>query len=120
MPKTILLVEDIKENREIYRFILEHHGHEVIEAADGETALTCARDRLPDLILMDISIPRIDGLEVTRLLKGDQATHGISVVALTAHAYPEDRIRAETVGCDGYLTKPLGPRQLMKELEPFL
>jgi two-component system, cell cycle response regulator DivK len=120
MPKKILLVEDIEENRDIYRIIFEHHGHEVFEAADGEAALREARERLPDLILMDISIPGIDGLEVTRRLKTDRVTRDIPVVALTAHAYPRDRVRAESVGCDGYLSKPLEPRELMKEMERFL
>lgn len=120
MSKTILLVEDIEENREIYRIILEHHGHEVIEASDGEMALRAAREHLPDLILMDISIPGIDGLEVTRRLKEEEATKGIPIVALTAHAYPQDRARAESVGCDGYLSKPLGPRELVREMERFL
>lgn len=120
MAKTILLVEDTEENREIYRIILEHCGHEVIEAADGESALREARERIPDLILMDISIPGIDGLEVTRRLKKDEATRDILIVALTAHAYPQDRLRAQSAGCDGYLSKPLEPRELMKEMKRFL
>lgn len=115
-----MLVEDIEENRDIYRIIFEHHGHEVIEAADGEAALREAREHHPDLILMDISIPGIDGLEVTRLLKEDGATRTIPVVALTAHAFPSDRERAVAVGCDGYLSKPLEPRRLMLEMERFL
>lgn len=120
MSKTILLVEDIDENREIYRIILEHHGHRVVEATDGEAALKAAREHLPDLILMDISIPGIDGLEVTRRLKENGSTKDIPIVALTAHAYPQDRARAESVGCNGYLSKPLGPRELVQEMDRFL
>src|SRR5690606_5324490 len=101
-PK-ILLVEDNDDNRVVYRTILAHYGFTVLEAADGEEALRGARMDGPDLILMDVSIPKIDGWEATRQLKADPATAGIPIIALTAHALAADRARAQEVGCDGYL-----------------
>lgn len=121
MPRaTILLVEDNLDNRAIYRTILEHFGYEVVEAADGEEAIRIARERHPDLVLMDISIPVVDGWEATRLLKADRATHDIPVIALTAHALPADRARSEEAGCDGYLAKPVAPRRVVEEVERVL
>lgn len=79
-----------------------------------------ARELLPDLILMDISIPKIDGWEATRLLKGDDVTRHIPIIALTAHALPKDRERAVEVGCDGYLSKPVAPTEVVKEIERYL
>jgi CheY-like chemotaxis protein len=117
---TILLVEDNDDNRVVYRTMLAHFGFRVVEATDGHEALRLVRDDRPDLILMDISIPLVDGWEVTRTLKADPLTSGIPVIALTAHALAEDRRRAEEVGCDGYLAKPVEPRRVMEEVERFL
>ena len=117
MSRTILLVEDNADNREVYRMILEHYHYRVIEAADGEAALELARGERPDLILMDVSIPLIDGWEVTRRLKADEATKAIPIVALTAHALASDRAKAEEAGCDGYLAKPAEPRRVAAEVE---
>jgi CheY-like chemotaxis protein len=116
----ILLIEDHEDNRNIYRTILEHFGFRVLLASDGREGVCLARDGQPDLILMDISIPHIDGWEATRILKGDPATADIPVIALTAHALPEDRERAEAVGCDGYLTKPVEPRRVIEEVNRLL
>jgi CheY-like chemotaxis protein len=116
----ILLIEDHEDNRNIYRTILEHFGFRVEVAPDGREGLRLAREAVPDLILMDISIPHIDGWEATRQLKGDEATAGIPIVALTAHALPEDRERAREVGCDGYLTKPVEPTRVIEEVRRFL
>jgi CheY-like chemotaxis protein len=116
----ILLIEDHEDNRKIYRTILEHFGFRVEVAPDGREGLRLAREAAPDLILMDISIPVIDGWEVTRLLKGDEATAGIPIVALTAHALAEDRERAREVGCDGYLTKPVEPTRVIEEVRRYL
>lgn len=101
MGKTVLLVEDNVDNRAIYRLILEHGGYEVLEAPDGEQGVRMAREEHPDLILMDISIPVIDGWEATRTLKGSEATAGIPIIALTAHALASDRAKTREVGCDG-------------------
>ncbi|HEV2132489.1 MAG TPA: response regulator [Longimicrobiaceae bacterium] len=119
-PKTILLVEDNEDNRTVYRTILEHFGYEVIEARNGEDGIRMAREELPDLILMDISIPVIDGWEATRILKAEEKTSGIPIIALTAHALATDRAKAEEIGCDGYLAKPCEPRRVVAEVEKFI
>lgn len=120
MNSTILLVEDNEDNRTIYRTILEHVGYTVVEAADGEEGIRQARERLPDLILMDVSIPKINGWDATRTLKGDDATKHIPIIALTAHALEQDRQRAREAGCDGYLAKPIPPREVIEEVRRFL
>src|SRR5512141_186901 len=117
--KTILLVEDNEDNLVVYRTILEHVGYNVIEARAGEEGVSRAREHLPDLILMDISIPKLDGWEATQRLKGAEATRLIPIIALTAHALEEDRQKAVQVGCDGYLAKPVEPRRVVQEVERF-
>ncbi len=107
---TVLIVEDNADNRVIYRTILEHFGYRVLEAADGEAGIRTVREARPDLVLMDISIPLVDGHEATRILKADPATQTIPIVALTAHAMAEDRAKAAEVGCDAYIAKPAEPR----------
>ncbi|MEX2581882.1 MAG: response regulator [Gemmatimonadota bacterium] len=114
--KVVLLIEDNPDNRGIYRTILEHGGFEVLEAEDGEVGIDLARSRMPDLILMDVAIPLIDGWEATRILKADAATSAIPIIALTAHALHTDRLRAEEVGCDGYIAKPALPRVVLEEV----
>ncbi|MEX2572574.1 MAG: response regulator [Gemmatimonadota bacterium] len=114
---TILLVEDNVDNAAIYRTILEHFGYAVLVATDGEMGITMARQQSPDLILMDISIPKIDGWEATKILKSSEETSHIPVIALTAHALATDRARAEAAGCDGYLAKPVEPRRVVEEVE---
>jgi CheY-like chemotaxis protein len=119
-PKTVLLVEDNEDNLVVYRTILEHVGYKVIEARDGEEGVSQARRELPDLILMDISIPKMDGWEATQRLKADAATRAIPIIALTAHALEEDRQKAQQAGCDGYLAKPVEPRRVVQEVERFV
>jgi CheY-like chemotaxis protein len=118
--RTVLIVEDNEDNRIVYSTILRHHGFRVSEALDGEEGIAKARRELPDVILMDISIPLIDGWEVTQTLKREEATSGIPVIALTAHAMPGDRERALKVGCDGYLAKPCEPRAVLAEVNRLL
>lgn len=113
---TVLLVEDNEDNLRIYTAILTHSGYSVIPAADGEAALVAARDHLPGLILMDVSIPKIDGWEATRRLKADPATAEIPIVALTAHALASDREMAQAVGCAGYISKPADPLEVLAEV----
>lgn len=113
---SVLLVEDNEDNLRIYSTILTHSGYEVIEAVDGEAALEAVRQRRPGLILMDISIPKIDGWELTRRLKADPETAEIPIVALTAHALAADRAMAIEVGCDGYIPKPAEPREVLAEV----
>ncbi len=118
--KTVLLVEDNEDNLVVYRTILEHVGFRVIEARDGEEGVRQAKKFMPNLILMDISIPKIDGWEATQQLKSDQSTKGIPIIALTAHALEEDRQKAIQAGCDGYLAKPVEPRRVVQEVERFV
>jgi CheY-like chemotaxis protein len=119
-PKTVLLVEDNEDNRTVYRTILEHFGYRVVEARNGEDGIRAARGEHPDLILMDISIPVIDGWEATKILKADPATSQIPIIALTAHALATDRAKAGEVGCDGYLAKPCEPRRVVQEVKRFI
>jgi CheY-like chemotaxis protein len=119
-PKTVLLVEDNEDNLVVYRTILEHVGFRVLEARDGEEGVSRARQFRPDLILMDISIPKLDGWEATQRLKADPNTNFIPIIALTAHALEEDRQKALQVGCDGYLAKPVEPRRVVQEVERFV
>ena len=118
--RTVLIVEDNEDNRIVYSTILRHHGFRVSEALDGEEGIAKARRELPDIILMDISIPLIDGWEVTQTLKREAATSHIPVIALTAHAMPGDRERAMEVGCDGYLAKPREPRAVLAEVNRLI
>jgi CheY-like chemotaxis protein len=110
---TILLVEDNEDNRIIYSTVLRHTGYSVVEALDGIQAVALARSVHPDLILMDISIPEIDGWEATRILRQDVTTRDIPIVALTAHALADDRERATVVGFTSYLAKPIEPRAVV-------
>ena len=116
----ILLVEDHEDNRNIYRTILEHYGFRVRVAIDGAEGVRLASEERPDLILLDIDIPVLDGLEVARQLKGSDATAGIPIVALTAHNRAEDRQRATAAGFDGYLAKPVAPTEVAAEVRRFL
>ncbi len=118
--KTVLLVEDNEDNLVVYRTILEHVGYRVVEARDGEEGVARARQERPDLILMDISIPKIDGWEATQRLKAGADTDSIPIIALTAHALEEDRQKALQAGCDGYLAKPVEPRRVVQEVERFV
>ncbi len=117
---TVLLVEDNEDNQFVYRTILEHFNYRVIVAGDGEEGVRQAREVLPDVILMDVSIPVIDGLEATRILKADPSTAAIPIVALTAHALAEDRRRASEAGCDSYLSKPAEPKKVLAEVKRML
>lgn len=116
----VLLVEDNDDNRLIYMTALRMGGFDVTHAADGHSALDLARSKRPDLILMDISIPGLDGLEVTRRLKADDAMRAIPILALTAHALSSDKDRALEAGCDGYLSKPIDPKDVVSEVRKRL
>jgi CheY-like chemotaxis protein len=119
MPN-ILLVEDQEMNRDMLSRRLKKRGYEVAIAVDGAEGLEKARSEAPDLILMDMSLPVIDGWEATRQLKADEATRGIPVVALTAHAMTTDREKALEAGCDAYETKPVELPRLLETIEKLL
>jgi CheY-like chemotaxis protein len=118
--QTLLLVEDNEDNRIIYSTVLRHLGYRVVEAQDGVEAVELARSTQPDLILMDISIPRMDGWEATRIRRGDPRTSAIPIVALTAHALADDRERANEVGFSSYLAKPIEPRVVVAEVRRWI
>jgi two-component system cell cycle response regulator DivK len=118
--KTVLVVEDDQDNREMLIKLLKHNGYRTIEAVDGEEAVEKAKAENPDLILMDCYIPKMNGYEVTRILKGDQGLHHIPIIALTAHAMKGDREEALAAGCDGYIAKPINVRELPQQIEHFL
>ena len=118
--KTVLLVEDNEDNRIVYSTILRHFGYRVTEALNGEEGIAKARSEKPDLILMDISIPIIDGWEATQVLKHDPATNEIPIIALTAHALAGDRDKALAAGCDDYHPKPVDFSRLVTQIEVWL
>jgi two-component system, cell cycle response regulator DivK len=120
MGQCVLLVEDDPDHRAIYRVILEHFGFEVLEAGDGEEAIRLARGASPSLILMDISIPIVDGWEATRILQANSTTRSIPVIALTGHVTEQDRRTATEVGCRGFLTKPCPPLALARAVEEWI
>jgi two-component system, cell cycle response regulator DivK len=113
----ILLVEDDAETRHAYRALLEHAGWSVHEASDGEQALRMVDSALPRVAVIDISIPGIDGWEMTRRLKLDERTRDVPVLLVTGHALDEDRQRARDLGCSGYLVKPVPPSRFVEEVE---
>jgi len=119
MPK-ILLVEDQEMNRDMLSRRLKKKGYEVAIAVDGAEGVEKARSESPELILMDMSLPVMDGWEATRRLKADEATRSIPVVALTAHAMSTDRDKALEAGCDAYETKPVELPRLLETMEKLL
>jgi len=118
-PK-ILIVEDNQDNRELIVKALRINGYKLIEAVDGEEAIEKAKSERPDLILMDLFIPKIDGYEVTRRLKGNDEFKNIPVIACTAHAMKGDMEDALAAGCDGYIPKPIDVRKLSNQINSFL
>lgn len=116
----ILLVEDNELNRDMLSRRLTRRGFEVLLAADGEEGITKAAAELPDLILMDMSLPKLDGWESTRRIKADASTAAIPVIALTAHAMSGDREQALAAGCDDYDTKPIELDRLLEKIARFL
>lgn len=120
MSKTVLLVEDHLDSRELLAEALEFSGYSVIVAEDGVEAENQARSHLPDLILLDISLPLRSGWEVMDALRQDENTQHIPVIALTAHALPEDEENAREKGCKGYIPKPVKPRQVIDQVNAIL
>ncbi len=120
MPKKVLVVEDDPDNRRIVAKVLAVNGYQVVEALDGLTAIECAKTERPDLILMDMALPSLDGWEATRRLKRDPQTRPIPVVALTAFAMHGDEERARAVGCDDYLAKPVRPAAIRAMVKKYI
>ena len=120
MTKLILVVEDQEDNRQILRDLLGSVGFDMVEANDGQEALVQVAKQRPDLILMDIQLPVMDGYEATRRLKNDPATKSIPIIVVTSYALSGDEGKAKAAGCDAYVTKPYSPRQLLAKVREFL
>src|ERR1035437_10666446 len=120
MTKRILVVEDQEDNRQILRDLLGSVGHEMIEAHEGEAAIAQAAAHKPDLILMDIQLPVMDGYEATRRIKTNPELRAIPIIVVTSYALSGDEEKARAAGCDAYVTKPYSPRQLLAKLHEFL
>jgi CheY-like chemotaxis protein len=120
MTRTILLADDNEANRYLARFALERAGFRVVTAGDGEEALRQARAHRPDLVLMDVQMPILDGLEATERLRADPELAAIPVVALTAYVAPEDKVRAREAGCSGHIAKPIDALRFAEQVTAFL
>ncbi len=120
MSQRILVVEDTEDNRQILRDLLTHAGYELIEAYDGESGVELALRHRPDLILMDIQLPMIDGYEATRRIKANPALARTPVIAVTSYALSGDEAKAHAAGCDAYIAKPFSPRQLLAKVRELL
>lgn len=119
MPR-ILIVEDNEMNRDMLSRRLTRHGYEIVMAVDGNEGVAMAASAAPDLILMDMSLPGIDGWEATRMIRSNEQTRSIPIIALTAHAMDGDRERALAAGCDDYDTKPVDLKRLLGKIEAWL
>jgi two-component system cell cycle response regulator DivK len=120
LPKKILVVDDNQDSRELVVKVLKNKGYEMVEAVDGEEAIEKAIAERPNLILLDISIPKLNGYEVTQKLKDMEEFENIPIVALTAHAMKGDRKKALEAGCEGYITKPINVRELPAQVKSFI
>ena len=116
----ILVVDDYTDNREMYAEYLVHKGYEVVEATNGSEAIERAFEHAPDLVVMDLSLPGVDGWEATRRLKADERTRRIPVVVVTGHARAEDARNARAAGCDAFLAKPCLPEDLYRKITEML
>jgi two-component system cell cycle response regulator DivK len=120
MSKRILVVEDQPDNRQIIRDMLSPTDYEITEAEDGEQALEVIAKQRPDLILMDIQLPVIDGYTATRKIKADPALRSIPIIAVTSYALSGEETKAREAGCDDYVPKPFSPRQLLAKIRQYL
>jgi len=120
MTKRILVVEDTEDNRQIIRDLMTSAGYELIEAVDGIEGVAAAEREKPDLILMDIQLPGIDGYEATRRIRGIPALVKVPIIAVTSYALSGDEAKTRAAGCDGYVAKPFSPRQLLAKVREFL
>jgi CheY-like chemotaxis protein len=120
MPARILVIEDNLANLDLVRYLLEFRGHEVLDAGDGECGVIVARKKLPDLVICDLQIPRLDGYGVIAQLRAAPETAGLVVVALTAFSMPRDRDKVLNAGFDGYFSKPLDAETFIGRVEAYL
>ena len=120
MAKKILIVEDNELNMKLFNDLLQAHGYETIQTMDGRDVLQLARDHGPDLIIMDIQLPEISGLEVTKMLKADDGLKDIPVIAVTAFAMKGDEEKIREGGCEGYLAKPISVPSFLETIAKFL
>ncbi|MEQ8745711.1 response regulator [Pyruvatibacter sp.] len=120
MSKRVLIVEDNELNMKLFHDLLDAHGYETIQTRDGMEALELARSERPDLILMDIQLPEVSGLEVTKWLKEDDSLRAIPVVAVTAFAMKGDEEKIRQGGCEAYIAKPISVAQFMETVQRFL
>jgi two-component system cell cycle response regulator DivK len=120
MSTRILVVEDQADNRRILRDLLSSVGYEILEAVTGDEGVTLATTQHPDLILMDIQLPGMDGYEATRRIKADPVLHHIPIIAVTSYALSGDDAQAFAAGCDSYVAKPFSPRALLAKVREYL
>jgi len=120
MTRTALLIEDNEQNRYLATFLLEQHGYRVVAAAHGRAALSALRDFIPDVILLDIQLPGMDGYEVARLLRELVTLRATPIIAVTSYAMLGDREKALAAGCNGYIEKPIDPDTFIREVEQVL
>jgi two-component system cell cycle response regulator DivK len=120
MSKLILVVEDTEDNMQILRDVLKAAGYSMTEAVNGEEALVAVAKQRPNLILMDIQLPIMDGYEATRRIKADPALKSIPIIAVTSYALSGDEEKARAAGCDDFVPKPYSPRQLMAKIRQYL
>jgi len=120
MSKRILVVEDQEDNRRILRDLLTSVGYQIIESQDGESGITAAETQRPDLILMDIQMPIMDGYEATRRIKANPKLRAIPIIVVTSYALSGDEDKARAAGCDDYIAKPYSPRQMLEKIKEHL
>jgi two-component system cell cycle response regulator DivK len=120
MSKRILVVEDQEDNRQILRDLLGNAGYELTEAENGEEAIAAVAKQRPDLILMDIQLPVMDGYEATRRIRTNPDLNSVPIIAVTSYALTGDEDKARAVGCDGYVSKPYSPRDLLAKVRTYL
>ena len=120
MKKTILVIEDNEDNRRIMRDLLTSGGYEVIEAVTGEDGVTAAETHRPDLILMDVQLPGMDGYEATKRIKANHNLQKVPIIMVTSYALSGDDVKAFEAGCDDYVSKPFSPRKLLAKIREYL
>jgi len=120
MSKRILMVEDSDDNRQIIRDLMTNAGYQLLEAVDGAEGVAMAASHKPDLILMDIQLPVMDGYDASRRIKSNPALRHIPIIAVTSYALSGDEAKTVAAGCDGYVSKPFSPRHLLAKIREFL